>query len=137
MLSNDYTPEGAATLAMAHFFLALMKADGNVSQAEIRKVEILAHKFRHGLPGNSEIVPEDVKEMNQSEAHTKMFSMDHVELGLGSFDKFVTSGQAEEEHMHTIIEMMDILAEVDGVTENVQLIMDKIKSGLETRYGVN
>lgn len=137
MLSTDTTPEGAANLAMAHIFLALMKADGNVSEGEIRKIEILSHKFRHGLPGNSEVIPDDVKEMHNTADYQKMLSMDHVDLGFAAFDKFVASGQAEEEHMETIIEMMDILAEVDGVTPNVQLVMVKIKDGLQKRYGVN
>ncbi len=135
MISVDSTPEGAANLSMAHFFLALMKADGVVSEGEIRKIEILSHKFRHGLPGNSDIIPDDVKFMHNDSAFLRMMSMDHVNDGFVAFDKFVESGQAEVEHMETVVEMIDILAEVDGVTPNVKVIMDKIKEGLAKRYG--
>jgi hypothetical protein len=123
-----------ANMALAHFLVGLVKADGYISQAEERKIEILVHKFRHGLPGETETILADVA-LVRSERFEKLMPIDHVTEGFVHFDAFVKSGDAEAEHMETIIEMLTILAEVDGVSASEKLYMDKIKEGFKKRYG--
>lgn len=137
-LSTMTTPEiNTAGAALAHFFVGLMKADGYISSAEERKVEILVHKFRHGLPCNSDEVLEAQSTILANPSHTEWKPNEHLSEGFVHFDQFVKSGAATEDHMSTILEMLEILAEVDGVTESEQLFLDMIRDGFTKRYGTD
>lgn len=114
--------------------MGLAKADGYISQAEERKLEILVHKFSYGLPGNSETLMDDIKLVG-SARYEKFMPIDHLNEGFTNFDEFVKSGEAEAEHMETIVEMMDILSEVDGISDSEKLYMDRVREGFKKRYG--
>lgn len=134
-MSTSIPPAKYANLAIAHFLTGLVKADGYVSQAEERKIEILVHKFRHGLPGTPDTIVDDVA-LVRGPRYEKHMPMDHLEDGFQNFDEFVKTGEADAEHMETIVEMMDILSEVDGISQSEKLYMERIREGFKKRYGV-
>ena len=135
MTDTLLSPPTEACSAVVHFFIGMMKADGTVTEAEQRKVEILAHKFRHVLPFDATaLVPAMTSAMSQQQ-YDQHLAMDHMDVGLKYFDAFVASGQAEEEHMSAVLEMLEILMEVDGVTANEELYFSKLKEAFDKRYG--
>jgi hypothetical protein len=134
-LTISDTPTTKAGAALAHWFVGLMKADGYISSAEERKVEILVHKFRRGLPCTSEDVLESQAVILKDAAFGEWRPKEHLDSGFDQFDIFVKSGDATEDHMSTILEMLEILAEVDGVTDTEQLFLDLIREGFLKRYG--
>jgi hypothetical protein len=135
-LASESTPKAHATTALSHFFIGLMKADGIVTQAEERKVEILIHKFQRGMPASEEETRDRLKELRDDNSTQGMFPIDHLTAGFAAFDKFVESGEALEAHMTTIVEMLDILMEVDGVSDSETLYMDRMRQEFQSRYGV-
>jgi hypothetical protein len=132
-ISEQNTTQAGA--ALAHWFVGLMKADGYISSAEERKVEILVHKFRRGLPCTSEDVLESQAAIMTDATYGEWRPKQHLDSGFERFDTFVKSGDATEDHMSTILEMLEILAEVDGVTDTEQLFLDLIREGFLNRYG--
>lgn len=133
-MSTSIPPARYANLALAHFLVGLVKADGYISQAEERKMEILVHKFRHGLPGEPESLMGDIA-LLRSDRFDKHMPIDHITDGFQNFDEFVKSGEADPEHMESIIEMLEVLSEVDGVSASEKLYMDRIREGFKQRYG--
>ncbi len=131
------TVTATAGAALAHFFIGLMKADGYISKAEERKVEILVNKFRRGLPCTSEEVIDAQSGILQNDQFKDWMPKEHLDAGFDQFDQFVKSDTATEEHMATIVEMLEILAEVDGVTDSEVLFLDMIREGMSSRYGMD
>lgn len=132
------TPASAAAgAAIAHFFIGLMKADGYISEGEQKKVKILAHKFERNLPCSEDEVIDAQSTILQDNAHATWMPKEHLDAGFAQFDTFVQSDTATEEHMSTIVEMLEILAEVDGVTDSEMLFLDMIREGMSSRYGMD
>ncbi len=130
------TPSAAAGAAIAHFFIGLMKADGIITPAEKTKVKILAHKFQRNLPCNEDEVMSAQEAILDNSTHNTWMPKEHLDAGFGAFDTFVNTETANEDHISAILEMLEILAEVDGVTDTEMLYLDMIREGMSARYGI-
>jgi hypothetical protein len=60
--------------------------------------------------------------------------MQYANEGLSHFDKFVQSGEADENHIMEVIEVMDIIMEVGDVNEQEEAFMKHIKKEFHSRY---
>lgn len=134
MRSSAESPEGNASLAMSHFLLGLIKADGVVTAGEESKVKVLVKKFGYGMPGEPDDVMHDVFFMNENARYSDWKAGDHLDQGFQHFDKFVEAGLAERDHMETIVEMLEILSEVDGISDAEIFYMKRLREQLMKRY---
>ena len=134
MITVEETPEGFANAALGYFFRGLIKADDGLSEAQEKKIETLIYKMRNGLPGNYERIIEHTRSMKSDADYNSWEPMQYANEGLGHFDKFVQSGEADENHIMEVIEVMDIIMEVGDVNEQEEAFMKHIKKEFHSRY---
>ncbi|MBX3102782.1 MAG: hypothetical protein KF690_09760 [Bacteroidetes bacterium] len=134
MITVEETPEGYANAALGHFFRGLIKADDGLSETQEKKIETLIYKMRNGLPGNHERIIEHTRSMKGDSDYASWEPMKYADVGLSYFDKFVQSGEADENHIMEVIEVMDIIMEVGDVNAQEEAFMKHIKKEFSTRY---
>lgn len=128
------TPFGYANVALAYFFRGLVNADDGLSAAQEKKIETLIYKMRNGLPGDHEIIIQDMRLMKDDADYASWEPKKFADQGLQYFDKFVESGEADENHVMEVIETMDIIMEIGDVNESELAYMQHIKKEFDRRY---
>jgi hypothetical protein len=126
---------GKGTAGIVHFFQGLMLADGAVSQNEIDKVNILVYKFRKRLPGTYENTVQRIDEMNKDADYKNWTADHHLEKGLEFWQAYANSGEADQHHLEAIIDIVEIVSEIDDVTEGEREYIRKMEKEFKKRFG--
>jgi len=137
MLKVVENSEGYANGALVHIFKGLIKADEALSDKEKARINMIIYKMRHGLPGNHEKVIDDLEITDKDPDYNDWTPQKHGDLALELFDKFVESGGASEEHITTILDLLEIVMEVGGVTQTELTYLDRMKKEFVKRYKTN
>lgn len=135
MVQFDDSPKGMGTAGTVHFFQGLMIADGGVSQNEIEKVNILVYKFRRRLPGEYENTVKRVEQMNKDEDYKDWTADDHLDKGLEYWQAYKDSGKADHHHLEAIIDIVEIVSEIDDVTQGEREYIRKMEKEFKRRFG--
>lgn len=123
-----------ATSALAHFFVGLMKVDGLITVDETSKLSILVRKFSYGLPASPDAILIATESVLAADDFAKWKPNEHLEEALKYYHLFVESGRARNEHHTTLLDLLDILADVDGLSENEQLYLKRMQEHFAQRY---
>lgn len=123
-----------ASAALAHFFIGLMKADGNLSSAELKKIDALLHRFDQSLPAPADDVIADLNVLNGAEDFKGWHAGNHLDQAFVHFDLFVESGGARPGHLDTISDLVEILMEVDTVLPGEEMFLRQMKARFNEKY---
>jgi len=124
----------SASVALAHFFVGLMKADGNLSTAEMKKVDSLLHRFDQSLPARAEDVIADLTTLTTHADFKDLHAGNHLDQAFVHFDEFVESGEARPGHLDTISDLVEILMEVDTVLPGEEMFLRQMKTRFNEKY---
>lgn len=106
-----------AQAALAHFFLGLMKADGNISTAETGKIDILYGKFKGQLPGDPDHNRTIFKKLHREPGLEAWTPSMHLDAGIGYWEEYYSSGLADEGNLEALFLMIEVLADVDEIMD--------------------
>lgn len=123
-----------ASAALAHFFIGLMKADGNLSASELKKVDALLHRFDQSLPAPADDVIADLNLLNADANFGGWHAGNHLDQAFVHFDQFVESGGARPGHLDTIADLVEILMEVDTVLPGEEMFLKQMKARFNEKY---
>ncbi len=124
----------SASAALAHFFIGLMKADGNLSGAELKKVDALLHRFDQSLPAPADDVVADLNALTVDPNFGNWHAGNHLDQAFVHFDQFVESGAARPGHLDTISDLVEILMEVDTVLPGEEMFLKQMKARFNEKY---
>jgi hypothetical protein len=137
MLTVVNTPEGYANASLVHIFKGLIQADQALTEREKARIQLIIYKMRHGLPGNHEKVISDLALIDSDRDYVNWTPDQHGDVALELFDKFVASGQADETHITSILDLLEIIMEVGGVTASEQAYLERMNREFTQRYRNN
>lgn len=132
MAANSFRSQASA--ALAHFFVGLMKADGNLSNTELKKVESLLHRFDQSLPAPADDIIADLTLLTTAEEFKALHAGNHLDQAFIHFDEFVEQGGARPGHLDTISDLIEILMEVDTVLPGEEMFLRQMKARFNEKY---
>ena len=130
------TPDRKGVEAVVHFFLGLMKADGGISVDEVNEVKILLYKFRHNLPGEYETNFELLEKLKGEPSVSSWDHYKHLDHGLACWEEFRASRGAKPNILDSIFMIIEILSEIDEITNEEKVFMEKMANEFSKRFGV-
>ncbi|MBX3103070.1 MAG: hypothetical protein KF690_11220 [Bacteroidetes bacterium] len=138
MLEIDMTdPQSIYQVALSHLLMGLIKADGDISEKESRRVEELVEKNPGFLPLmlRARIIA-DVQDMIVDEQYLKWDTYKHYNRGMEYFDDYVQSGKASTEHVKQALYMISQVMEVNGVDEKEKTFYENLIEDFQQKYDV-
>jgi len=120
--------------AILHFFMGLMRADGSISKKEVEKIRILIYKFDRGLPGEYERNAQKLDRIINDKDYDDWDKDRHLEQGLQYWESYFKSGEADESHLETILEIIEILSEIDEVANEEVDYIEAMKAEFTKRF---
>jgi hypothetical protein len=138
MLEVDMTnPQAIYQVALSHLLMGLIKADGDISEKESRRVEELVEQNPKFLPLKLRArIIADVQDMIADESYLKWDAYKHYNRGMEYFDDYVQSGQASTEHVKEALHMLGQVMEVNGIDDKEKAFYENLLEDFQRKYDV-
>jgi hypothetical protein len=131
---KDAVAEGIAAEAMAHFFLGLMKADGQITPAEEQRMRHFSISYKEELPCELGPVLAHINYLRKDPTYDKWLPAEHIDTGMVLLDKFIAMRGFMRSYITNLMDMLEELMQEDGVDENEAIYLKRMESGLTQRF---
>lgn len=132
--AKDARAEGIAAEAMAHFFLGLMKADGQITPAEEQRMRHFSLTYKEELPCELGPVLAHINFLRKDPTYDKWHPNEHIDTGMVLLDKFIAMRGFMRSYITNLMDMLEELMQEDGVDENESQYLKRMESGLTQRF---
>ena len=119
--------------ALAHFFVGMLLSDPDLSETEMKKIDIIIYKMRHGLPGKHELMMDVFKHMRHDDTAMALSPEYHLNRGLELLDSYAAAGLLKDVHLEALMDLLDVIAEVGEVTEEEELYLQQARQAFNDR----